>query len=370
MIHPAHAMPFDELVAGLRAALANGYVVVQNDGPLSLWTYSRSAVYERIWTPFTTMARGLILNETEKRIVATPFPKFFNHGERAEESIPDLPFETFEKLDGSLIIIFHDGNKWRTATKGSFNSEQALWALERVRAVEDVLPSGTTYLCEAIYSQNRIVVPYDYEGLVMLSAYTQDGVELDFGIIQAQAQHLGWRVAKRHDYQHVSDLLTMAADLPASEEGFVLRFSDGYRLKIKGDQYRRIHAMVSRVTPLAIWEMMLAGDDLTAMRKEIPEEFWADFDMIVELLIERLGLITEAVISKADELAHLSDKELGLMLDQIPAEIRPFIFPYRRHHTLNAGKIKQAVYRAIRPTANQLDGYRPSSSMNRVMDDI
>ena len=42
--------------------------------------------------------------------------------------MPDLPFETMEKLDGSLIIIFHHNGRWRTATKGSFTSSQAQWA--------------------------------------------------------------------------------------------------------------------------------------------------------------------------------------------------------------------------------------------------
>jgi RNA ligase len=369
--HLAHTMPFDELIAGLRAALADGHVVVQNDGPLSLWTYSRSAVYERVWTPFTQVARGLILNEAEKRIVATPLPKFYNYGER-DEPIPDLPFEVFEKLDGSLGIIFNDGLGWRVATKGSFNSDQAKWAQKRVDELvaRMVLPPQITYLVEIIFNENRIVVPYDYEGLVLLASYDDSGIEASYDALKFAADIFGWRLAKRYDYQHISELIAIATDLPATEEGFVLRFSNGHRLKIKGDQYRRIHAMVSRVTPLAIWEMMQVGDDLSSMRKEIPEEFWADFDTIVELLNERIGKIIESVAALSEKLAHLSDKELGLMLSEIPDGVRSFIFPYRNYGSLTSGKTRQSLFRAIRPTGNQLDGYRASSSMNRVMDDV
>lgn len=374
--HLAHTMPFDELIAGLRAALADGHVVVQNDGPLSLWTYSRSAVYERIWTPFTQVARGLILNEGEKRIVATPFPKFYNYGER-DEPIPDLPFETFEKLDGSLGVVWRDGEAWRVSTKGSFNSDQAKWAQARVDDVAYLLDAlehldgpFPTYLVEIIYPENRIVIPYDFDGLVLLSVYANDGAEFSYGEVGAVARFLGWRIAKRYNYEHISELLAIATDLPATEEGFVLRFSNGHRLKIKGDQYRRIHAMVSRVTPLAIWEMVQAGDDLAAMRKEIPEEFWSDFDTIVELLNERIGKITESVAALSEKLAHLSDKEVGLMLAEIPDGVRSFIFPYRNYGSLTSGKTRQSLFRAIRPTGNQLDGYRASSSMNRVMGDV
>lgn len=67
--------------------------------------------------------------------MATPFPKFFNAFERGE-SIPDLPFETFEKVDGSLITIFWHAGEWRTATKGTFGSAQALWAAERLKGCD------------------------------------------------------------------------------------------------------------------------------------------------------------------------------------------------------------------------------------------
>jgi RNA ligase len=81
-------------------------------------------------------------------------------------------------------------------------------------------------------------------------------------------------MARRHSYDSVSQLLLEAKDLPADEEGFVVRFDDGGRLKIKGAEYRRIHALISRITPLAMWEIMQAGDDLAKVRRDIPEEFW------------------------------------------------------------------------------------------------
>ena len=58
---------------------------------------------------------------------ATPFPKLFNYGEFGI-ALPDAPFEVFDKLDGSLGIVFHDGARWRVVTKGAFDSAQARWA--------------------------------------------------------------------------------------------------------------------------------------------------------------------------------------------------------------------------------------------------
>lgn len=131
--HPARRISFDALVNGLAEAKAARLVSEAALGNLRIYCYSQSCVFDRQWNEITLLARGLILDVAERRVVATPFPKFFNLGERGDQSIPDLPFETFEKLDGSLIILFHHDGGWHTATKGSLASSQARWAGERLR---------------------------------------------------------------------------------------------------------------------------------------------------------------------------------------------------------------------------------------------
>jgi RNA ligase len=371
MTHPARMMPFDELWHSLQTAKAEGLVKenVGQDG-LRLFCYSESCVYDRLWNDASMLARGIILDPDSKRVVATPFPKFFNVGEHAE-SLPDLPFETFEKLDGSLIILFHHKGEWRTATKGSLGSEQAKWAADWIQRHDlSCLDAETTYLAEAIYPENRIVVHYQHTGLVLLAAYRADGSEIGYDELTTLGNRLGWKTAKRYQFNAVSELLALAKTLPPSEEGFVLRFSNGLRLKVKGDEYCRIHRMVSRLTPLAMWEAMQAGDDLEAVRKQLPEEFWADFDRIIALLKQHAESLIAAVKAEADKVADLSDKEVGLRLESFPVELRRFIFPYRKAGgDLMSGRTRDLVFRTIRPDGNRLDGYAPSSAMSRVMDE-
>ncbi len=371
MTHPARTMPYAELAAGLAEAKARKLVTdhVSWDG-LVLYTYSKSCVYDRAWDRFTLMARGLILDERRQRVVATPFVKFFNCGE-GDQTIPDLPFETFEKVDGSLIIIFHHDGEWRTATKGSFGSDQARWAAARLAETDlSALVPGTTYLAEAVYPENRIVVHYDNEELVLLAAYDEVGEELNFWDVYALADKLGWRAAFRHDYESVSDLIATVGNLPASQEGFVVRFSNGLRLKIKGDEYLRIHRLVSRVTPLAMWEAMAAGDDLSDLRRQLPEEFWGDFDAITTVLDHQVRSVVAATKIEADRVASWSDKEVGLHLDQFPSAIRRFVFPYRKYGDLLRGRARTALFQSIRPTGNLLSGYVPSHAVNRVQAEI
>lgn len=368
MIHPARDMPFPALWDGLKKAAEQKLVFEQtlNGEGLSLFCYTKNAVFEKKWDAITLLSRGLIVDPREERVVATPFSKFFNVGETGE-TIPDLAFETFEKVDGSLIIVYwHDGY-WRTATKGSFSSDQARWAAQHIAAYDlRCLDKGTTYLAEAVYPENRIVVHYTEAGLVLLAAYDGAGYEVPFDEIKCVGDRLGWHVANRHAYSSVSDLIAKAKLLPPSEEGFVLRFENGLRLKVKGDEYKRIHALISRCTPLAMWEAMAAGDDLNTLRRDLPEEFWGDFDAITGILNTQVQCLVQRASDAVETVAGLSDKEVGLRLGSFPEDVRRFIFPLRKFGSLLESRTREALFRSIRPTGNKLEGYVPSYAMNRV----
>lgn len=356
-----------ELRTELDNAVRNGYVRTSSIGDLTLYCYTEAAVYDRAWTPAIMQARGIIF-DTNDNVVARPFPKFFNVGEMGI-AIPDLPFETFEKLDGSLIIIYWHNDKWNCATKGSLNSVQAQWAQVELSKMDiSWMQRGVTYLAEAIYHENKIVVPYAYEGLVLLGAISNvEAIEMVYDVLYMLAQAHGWRIAKRYQYNHISELLAEAKTLPATAEGYVIRFSDGTRLKIKGDEYCRIHRLISRLTPLAMWEALAAGDDMELIRRELPEEFWRDFDRIVFILLLRVSVIVNEAEVIAERTKDLTDKEVGLLLPTFPEVVRSFVFPARKHGGLLEDKrARLAVFRAIRPTGNRLEGYVPSGALLRM----
>lgn len=375
-IHPARAIPFDDLVAQLTAAVASGHVSERRHperNDLALYCYTNRCVYENAWTPVIEAARGLVIDHGTKRVVATPFPKFFNHGER-NAAMPDEPFEVFDKLDGSLGIVFFDdvASTWRVATKGSFTSAQAQWATERLATLNTAsLEKGATYCFEIVYTANRIVVRYPWEGLALLAVYDADGREWPRCDVYHASVRLGSRVVNGYIYNTLDAMVLAARTFAADREGFVVRFASGYRLKVKGDEYLRVHRLVSRVTPLALWESMAAGDDLDAIRREIPEEFCGDFDVIRGALVSRFCAIVQATEEEHAERRDESDKIVGLAIASIPQPARQFIFARRKHgaawHTLP--KYRSDICRVFRPTGNVLAGYSPSAAMHRFADE-
>jgi RNA ligase len=375
-IHPAHAIPFNDLVAQLTAAVRDGHVSERRhpDRPdLALYCYTNRCVYENAWTPVIEAARGLVIDHGTQRVVATPFPKFFNHGERTA-AMPDEPFEVFDKLDGSLGVVFFDDvtSTWRVATKGSFTSTQAQWATAHLDTLNtSSLTRGATYCFEIVYTANRIVVRYPWEGLALLAVYGDDGCEWTRRDVVAEANGLGSRVVTSYLYASLDAMVLAARTFAADREGFVVRFASGYRIKVKGDEYLRVHRLVSRVTPLALWESMAEGDDLDAIRREIPEEFYDDFDTIRAALTHRFVDVVSATEDAHAARCDVSDKDVGLALASIPQPARQFIFARRKHgptwHALP--KFRNDVCRVFRPTANVLAGYSPSAAMHRFADD-
>ncbi|VIO72315.1 hypothetical protein CI1B_39590 [Bradyrhizobium ivorense] len=370
-MHPARQIPFEDLFDGLEQACVAG-MVGQRDCPAGrrLYIYTNRCVYENGWDQFSLLARGLILHPASRRVIATPFPKFFNAGERGLP-IPALPFEVFEKVDGSLGIIHHFDGAWRATTKGAFNSHQARWIEDRLaeRDLSALVP-GTTYLVEAVYPENRIVVRYEAAELVLLAAYREDGSEMTVDELGEVAAAVGWRLARRHAFTSFVDLAAYAKGLPKSEEGFVIRFCDGLRLKVKGDEYSRIHALISRCTPLALWEMISAGDDLDAVRRDIPEEFWGDFDAIRSALTGRIDGIVAKVAATAERFASATDKDIGLQLRSLDPDVQPLIFSWRKAGNKLDARATANLHRMIRPTNNELPGYVPSYAMRRVEEEM
>ncbi len=282
------------------------------DSPLTLYNYSNECVYEKAWDEYTLEARGLILDNERECIAARPFKKFFNYGEVAEP-LPNGSFTVYDKVDGSLGITFYDWHqrRWRMATRGSFTSPQAIRGEEMLREADPLLHLlDHTYLLEIIYPENRIVV--DYRGknmLVFLGArHNETGIEIEKFPLSCNGEQLIVPVGT-HKFQSFDEIIQMLPILDHNSEGFVVRWENGYRLKMKGDEYCRLHKIVSGITPLRVWEHIRHKDDLDRIMKSVPDEFQKEFARIKDVLLRQI----QAIIEEAKELyakhKHLSSRK-------------------------------------------------------------
>jgi len=253
--------------------VSEGLVVGQRHAtlPLAIFNYSRTCQYDRLWDEFTLNCRGLIL-DMQGNVVANPFPKFFNMEELSDEQIPKESFEVFEKMDGSLGICFFYNDEWHMATRGSFTSEQAIKGRELLNKYKyKYLPTDCTYLFEIIYPENRIVVDYGTdEKLVMLAAIQTNSGE-EYNIYDWKYDELGFELVKRYDV--VNDYTKLKGMISNDAEGYVIRFKSGMRMKIKGDEYVRLHRILTNFSTTDIWELLMNKGDMDEFLERVPDEF-------------------------------------------------------------------------------------------------
>lgn len=241
----------------LSALVANGFdeweslgdVYTREWEDLILFNYKPEAQWMNRWNWFERVSRGLILDKRTGEVIARPFDKFFNWGEGDRTSNGTL-VEVTGKVDGSLGILYRWNNQYRIATRGSFDGEQAIWATDFLNRNYDLtgLDPDLTLLFEIIYPENRIVVDYKgKEDLILLGARRRSNGDDFFynpQIVDLSVRFDFSRCARYHGGD-VGVYLGWAKKLNIETEGFVLRFSDGKRFKVKGDRYVEAHRFLS-----------------------------------------------------------------------------------------------------------------------------
>jgi len=235
--------------------------------PLTIWNYTETVQFEGKWDEITLMCRGLVTDD-KGNIVARPFTKFFNIEEG--KYTPTENFEVFEKMDGSLGIVFWYEGQWILATRGSFTSDQAVKGTEILKRYNtDILFRHMTFCFEIIYPENRIVLDYgDDEKLVMLGAFDRWGKDYDI----SDWDEWGFDVVKKYD--GIKDFKELKAMVKDDQEGFVVKFTNGDRVKIKGVEYLRLHKIMTNMSTTAVWECLKNGDDIETLLKDVPDEFY------------------------------------------------------------------------------------------------
>jgi RNA ligase len=348
----------------------HGYLRKTETEDLVLYGYTDQCTFARAWdTKYTRDARGIIFEKKTGRLVAKPFPKFFNLGEMEEVSLlnlPKEPYEVFEKCDGSLGIIYYYGGKWNVATRGSFNSEQAVKGAEILKRYNvEVLPTYCTFLVEIIYPENKIIVDYKgEEKLVMLGAYSaQTQEEADWEWVTHIAKISGIPRANKYEYT-IEQMIEMQKTMPKDEEGFVVRFESGARVKIKGHEYLRIAKIISQLSPLSLWEGMELGQVKNEYLSQVPEEFQKEIEPIIEALENQYSTVLAEIkvdVSKVMKLPEFTSplnkearKAVGLYLHgkhDLKHPSAMFLFLNSQDAALDYYIMKQ-----IRPTGNVLSG--------------
>ena len=333
-------MKLEEILdtAELERLVAENYITARDHPslPYKILNYTPKTQFERNWTRETELSRGLMYDTRDNTIVGRGFAKFFNWGER-EVAIPDEPFVAYEKLDGSLGLSYVDADELPSvATRGSFTSYQAKRGTQVLRSkyahtLDQILALGKVTLClEIILPEYRIVVDYQgREDLVLLAAFDlETGQEIDLD--DPRLVGLGFPIARRYaaDSLEAAQVL-VEGPLFDNAEGVVVRFAGGLRLKLKREEYQRLHRIVTGVTPRRVWEMLKDGSppvERLFAGTPVPFQAWArtEIDKIENQRAQIEGASREAYRQIVD--AVPADDRKAFAMQAAPHRYRAILF--------------------------------------------
>ena len=316
-----------------------------------IYDYTQRVQFDKLWDPITLMTRGLILNGKNK-IIARPFEKFFNYEEVYQKVNFNVPFDSYEKADGSMGIAYlgEDGEIY-FSTRGSFYSEQALEAskiFEETFSTEAKaqlgmrLHYGYTEIFEIIYPENRIVV--DYYGKRMLKYL--GSIENSTGKFYFRPDEYVEYVEK---YEFKEDIDILKKQIDPEKEGYVIRFVNGLICKLKGEDYLRLHRLLTNVNAVNIWHCLKEKISLDSFLEKVPDEFYSWVKRTEKELKDKHSKLHEEILDIYREVKSIEEqKEFATTVNSEYKEFASFLFALR-----NKKDIDLLIWKQLKPEATK-----------------
>lgn len=231
--------------------------------------------YSQIESPMgdsiVQQCRGIILDEANNwKIVSYPYDKFFNYGEC---HAPKLNWDTaqlYEKLDGSLMTLYHYQGKWQVQSSGMadakgevngfrYTFDQLFWKVWQ--ELNYKLPTETDYcfMFELMTPYNRIVVRQNSNNLVL------HGVRNSLTLKEEQPRlwedKYNWRAVDKYPLQNLSKIIALTNELdPMKSEGYIVCDAQFNRVKVKSPQYVAISHLRTGFSTRRMLEIVVTNE--------------------------------------------------------------------------------------------------------------
>lgn len=277
--------------------------------------------------------RGLKFNN-DGQIIARPFHKFFNMGERPETQFQNLPLEDYtilHKMDGSMIhpILVDDEIIWCTKMGHTDTAKLAVNYMDGKPEYEEAgrhaISLNATPLWEFTSRRQRIVVDYPKEAMTLLALRDNKtgnylhNVE-EFG----KAFNIPTVPVAGTSNMSAEDLTAFIADAAEKEgeEGYVIKIGPlGHAVKVKNLWYCQLHKSKELMKfEKDIWKIVLTNnlDDVKVFMAddevEALDRFADDLNRNIREFAEKL----KWEVIEAEDNARHSKKKFALAMKDHP----------------------------------------------------
>lgn len=225
--------------------------------------------------PIVQQCRGIILDEADGwRVVAYPMGKFFNAEEGHAAPIDWATAVVQEKVDGSLILLYHYRDGLRVATSGmpdaagdvnglGLSFSKLFWDAWSESGWRLPADRDYTYMFELTSPWNRVVVPHAGTSLHALAMRNRDTGE---EVAIAGSPLSAYNPVRSFPLQTLEDVVkTFDTFSPLQQEGYVVVDAAFHRIKVKHPGYVAIHHLKDGFGPRRMVELIRIGESSEVM---------------------------------------------------------------------------------------------------------
>jgi hypothetical protein len=174
-----------------------------------------------------------------------------------------------EKLDGSMMILYHYDGQWHVATLGSPDAggsvgafgmtfSELFWRVwqEKDFTLPNAINSNRTFMFEMMTPYNRVVVTQETCDLKLI------GIRSNWAGSESQVSY--WREynpVREFQLHSLKDILSTFDTMnPLVQEGYVVMDRAFNRLKVKHPGYVALHHLKDSMSPRRVLEIVRSGE--------------------------------------------------------------------------------------------------------------
>jgi len=316
--------------------------------------------------PIQKECRGIIFNAFDGKILARRFHKFFNFGERYETSTYAIdvnkPHDILEKVDGSLLspLVVYGEIRWASKAGLTFLTPQVEEFVKQHPNYKDFAEMMETLNHTPIFEwcsrQNRIVLDYPTDRLILLAIRDKiSGEYYPYSTLVTLAQIYKLDIIQNFGTTKDIVLLSNTTKNIIGIEGFVVTFEDGFRVKMKCDEYLRYHKAKNDINlEKNVISILInsQSDDfrllLSEQDRERFERFEKDFFNKLEEYVE-----TAYNIVCIYNQTNMIKKEFALLSEGWKdRHLRNIVFKFFSHDHIDENHVKEEVVEIIKKNCN------------------
>lgn len=319
---------------------------INQKGDFILIRYGLAEMQSGMWNDPNSIyreCRSTVIDIENECVVIAPFRKFFNINEIKENTLENIErairnakvVEFADKLDGSFQCVrFYKGEFILTGSM-AIDPEKS-W---RVKAGYSMLTNNhkrmikenkcITFMFEFIHPKDAHVVKYteDKTGLHLIGMRdSMSGYEYYYSDVVNIGSKYGVKTVRIENI-NLNDVLDRSkTEISSDKEGWVLNV-DGYRVKIKCDDYVDLHRLLDKLSSVNTVIKNVAEDRVDDMMSKLPDSHKPRIEKLVKVF-EDYVVEKELTIQRYFDLSPKDISRKGFMIwvdTRVPEEYRGYV---------------------------------------------